>query len=148
MSDDQASSAANADRQIFPSGARVDLRPGQPITTNWHFRSQPDYPVDLYFLIDLSYTMRDDLETVSKLTADIAREMSGVTRDLRIGFGAFVDKPFFPFVVPTRSYLLNPCQGVGEEQVICDPPFLFKHILSLTSNFEEFRRKTILSRVK
>ncbi|VDN13109.1 unnamed protein product, partial [Dibothriocephalus latus] len=91
--------------------------------------------------------MRDDLETVSRLTEDIANSFTAVTKDLRMGFGAFVDKPVFPFVVPTKEALANPClSGVGNEDLQCDPPFLYKHILSLTNNFEEFRKKTILSR--
>lgn len=114
---------------------------------NFTFQSISDYPVDLYFLTDLSYTMIDDLETVSRLTNDIVLTMRNVTKKLQMGFGAFVDKPVFPFVVPTPEYLRNPCLNVGTKNLHCDPPFLYKHILSLTDNFEEFREKTKVARV-
>ncbi|VEL29043.1 unnamed protein product [Protopolystoma xenopodis] len=124
----------------------MNVRPADILETEFAFQSISDYPVDLYFLIDLSYTMRDDLETVSALTNDIAHSMRQVTKQLRLGFGAFVDKPVFPFVVPTPEYLSNPCLSVGNEQLHCDPPFLYKHIVSLTDNFEEFKEKTKLTR--
>ncbi|KAF8564874.1 hypothetical protein P879_05328 [Paragonimus westermani] len=90
--------------------------------------------------------MSDDLETVSHLTSDIVLTMRNVTKKLQMGFGAFVDKPVFPFVVPTPEYLRNPCLNVGTKPLQCDPPFLFKHILSLTENFEEFKEKTQVTR--
>ncbi|KAL7057357.1 hypothetical protein AAHC03_019090 [Spirometra sp. Aus1] len=133
--------------QLTPTSQKVSIRPHDTLQTEFLFQSVTDYPVDLYFLVDLSYTMRDDLETVSRLTEDIANSFTAVTKDLRLGFGAFVDKPVFPFVVPTKEALANPClSGVGNEDLQCDPPFLYKHILSLTNNFDEFRKKTILSR--
>lgn len=133
--------------QLLPSLSELYLRPKETFSTNFTFQSISDYPVDLYFLVDLSYTMRDDLDTVSRVTEDIVSALQKVTKQLRLGFGAFVDKPVFPFVVPTREALANPClSGVGNEDLHCDPPFLYKHILSLTDDFDEFRQKTKLAR--
>ncbi|VDP93567.1 unnamed protein product [Echinostoma caproni] len=125
----------------------MKIRPNDPLVVNFTFQSISDYPVDLYFLTDLSYTMSDDLETVSNMTNDIVLTMRNVTKKLQMGFGAFVDKPVFPFVVPTPQYLQNPCLNVGTKELHCDPPFLYKHILSLTDNFEEFREKTKVTRI-
>ena len=133
---------------MTPSRQKVSVRPHDSLRTDFTFQSISDYPVDIYFLVDQSYTMRDDLETVSRLTKDIAKSFTAVTKDLRMGFGAFVDKPVFPFIVPTPEAQVNPClYGVGNQDLQCDPPFLYKHILSLTDDFAEFERKTILSRV-
>lgn len=137
----------NEGAQLLPQSQFVKIRPGDNVVTNFTFQSISDYPVDLYFLTDLSYTMIDDLETVSHLTHEIVSIMRNVTKKLQMGFGAFVDKPVFPFVVPTPKYLRNPCLNVGTKMLHCDPPFLFKHILSLTSNFEEFKEMTKVARV-
>lgn len=136
------------DAQLTPPNLKVSVRPHDTLTTEFVFQSLTDYPVDVYFLVDLSYTMRDDLETVSRLTKHIAESFTAVTKDLRMGFGAFVDKPVFPFVVPTKEALANPClSGVGVVDLHCDPPFLYKHILSLTGDLEQFEKATVLSRV-
>ncbi|KAM7539348.1 hypothetical protein Aperf_G00000051599 [Anoplocephala perfoliata] len=135
------------DAQLTPPLQKVSIRPHDSLRTDFTFQSITDYPVDIYFLVDQSYTMRDDLETVSRLTKDIANSFTAVTKDLRMGFGAFVDKPVFPFIIPTPEAQVNPClYDVGNQDLQCDPPFLYKHILSLTDDFAEFERKTILSR--
>ncbi|VDP96657.1 unnamed protein product [Trichobilharzia regenti] len=139
--------SSTEDIQLTPRSQSLNVRPGGTMVVNFTFQSISDYPVDLYFLTDLSYTMIDDLETVSRLTNDIVLTMRNVTKKLQMGFGAFVDKPVFPFVVPTPEYLRNPCLNVGTKNLHCDPPFLYKHILSLTDNFEEFREKTKVARV-
>lgn len=136
----------SADIQLTPRSQSVRVRPNEPLNVSFTFQSISDYPVDLYFLTDLSYTMRDDLETVSQLTNDIVLAMRKVTKKLHMGFGAFVDKPVFPFIVPTKEYLQNPCLNVGNASIQCDPPFLFKHILSLTDEYEAFRKATKFAR--
>lgn len=143
-----AGSVTNYDAQLTPLKQKVSVRPHGSLTMEFVFQSIKDYPVDIYFLVDQSYTMRDDLETVSQLTEDIAKSFTAVTKDLRMGFGAFVDKPVFPFIVPTKEAQANPClYGVGNQDLQCDPPFLYKHILSLTDDFAKFKAETILSRV-
>ncbi|KAF6775275.1 hypothetical protein AHF37_05581 [Paragonimus kellicotti] len=142
----ESSHSPSGDVQLTPRWRSVSVRPNEALVINFTFQSISDYPVDLYFLTDLSYTMSDDLETVSHLTNDIVLTMRNVTKKLQMGFGAFVDKPVFPFVVPTPEYLRNPCLNVGTKPLQCDPPFLFKHILSLTENFEEFKEKTQVTR--
>ncbi|CAH8501676.1 unnamed protein product [Dicrocoelium dendriticum] len=144
--DGDALPPVSEDIQLTPRSQHVRVRPNEALVVNFTFQSISDYPVDLYFLIDLSYTMSDDLETVSQLTNDIVLTMRNVTKKLHMGFGAFVDKPVFPFVVPTPEYLRNPCLNVGSKVLQCDPPFLYKHILPLTDNYEEFQKKTKVTR--
>lgn len=62
------------------------------------FRQALDYPVDLYYLMDLSNSMRDDKAQLAELGNKLAAEMSGITSNFRLGFGSFVDKTVAPYV--------------------------------------------------
>uniref|UniRef100_UPI00358E5D80 integrin beta-1-like n=1 Tax=Myxine glutinosa TaxID=7769 RepID=UPI00358E5D80 len=87
--------------------------------------------------MDLSYSMKDDLENVKKLGTELQRRMEDVTSDFRIGFGAFVDKTVMPYVSTVPGKLRNPC-GVQEE--ICSRPFGFRNVLPLTARSDRFNR--------
>lgn len=71
-----------------------------------------DYPVDLYYLMDLSYSMKDDLIRLQILGNKLAETMGKTTSKLRMGFGAFVDKTSYPYTIeyPAGS-VQNPCIG-------------------------------------
>lgn len=49
------------------------------------FKRAEDYPIDLYYLMDLSYSMEDDLENVKKLGTTLMEKMSKITSDFQIG---------------------------------------------------------------
>ncbi|OWK16736.1 ITGB7, partial [Cervus elaphus hippelaphus] len=53
--------------QLAPQRVRVTLRPGEPQQLPVRFLRAEGYPVDLYYLMDLSYSMKDDLERVRQL---------------------------------------------------------------------------------
>lgn len=57
-----------------------------------------DYPVDLYYLMDLSKSMEDDKEKLSKLGDLLSDTMRNITSNFRLGFGSFVDKVLMPYV--------------------------------------------------
>jgi integrin beta 1 len=57
-----------------------------------------DYPLDLYYLMDLSQSMKDDKDKLSALGNDLAKTMRAKSNNLRMGFGSFVDKRTMPFV--------------------------------------------------
>lgn len=57
-----------------------------------------DYPVDLYYLMDLSKSMYDDKEKLSYLGDKLATTMKKLTSNFRLGFGSFVDKVVMPYV--------------------------------------------------
>ena len=71
-----------------------------------------DYPVDLYYLMDLSYSMGDDLIKLRTLADKLAATMGRTTSNLRMGFGAFVDKTVSPYMYtyPPEA-VTNPCLG-------------------------------------
>ncbi len=58
---------------------------GEPQKIKLKFKRAEDYPIDLYYLMDLSYSMKDDLENVKNLGTSLMKEMSKITSDFRIG---------------------------------------------------------------
>ncbi|XP_025739266.1 integrin beta-7 isoform X2 [Callorhinus ursinus] len=124
--------------QLAPQRVRVTLRPGEPQRLRVSFRRAEGYPVDLYYLMDLSYSMKDDLERVRQLGHALLMRLQEVTHSVRIGFGSFVDKTVLPFVSTVPSKLRHPCPTRLER---CQPPFSFHHVLSLTGDAEAFERE-------
>jgi hypothetical protein len=46
---------------------------GEPVTFTVNVRPAKNYPVDLYFLMDLSKTMQDDLGNLKSLAGNICK---------------------------------------------------------------------------
>ncbi|EMP26993.1 Integrin beta-2, partial [Chelonia mydas] len=111
---------------------------GQPAEFNVTFRRAEGYPIDLYYLMDLSYSMHDDLEKVKKLGGDLLAALNSITTSGQIGFGSFVDKTVLPFVNTHPEKLKNPCPN---KDATCQPPFAFRHVLSLTGEANVFDRE-------
>lgn len=63
--------------------------------------------------MDLSASMEDDKDNLSKLGSKLATEMQALTRDFRLGFGSFVDKVEMPYV------------STVPEKWVCDGKILF-----------------------
>lgn len=67
--------------------------------------------------------------------------MRKITKDVRLGFGSFVDKVLMPYVNILKDRLKSPCSD-------CESPYSFKHRLSLSENISVFRdnvNKTLMS---
>ncbi|XP_055521127.1 integrin beta-1-B-like [Leucoraja erinacea] len=120
--------------QIRPQKLTLKLRSGEPQTFSLTFKRAEDYPIDLYYLMDLSFSMKDDLENVKKLGTELKNEMQKITSDFRIGFGSFVDKTVMPYISTTPAKRKNPCPN-GE---ICTSPFSYKNVLPLTNDGSKF----------
>lgn len=58
---------------------------GQAAVFNVTFQRAKGYPIDLYYLMDLSYSMLDDLINVKKLGGDLLRALNEITESGRIG---------------------------------------------------------------
>lgn len=71
-----------------------------------------DYPVDLYYLMDLSRSMYDDKEKLSLLGDQLAYTMKKITSNFRLGFGSFVDKVVMPFVSTVPEKYVSTFQHV------------------------------------
>ncbi|XP_074729473.1 integrin beta-6 isoform X4 [Strix uralensis] len=121
--------------QISPQKLTLRLRPGHEETIQIKVHQTEDYPIDLYYLMDLSASMDDDLNTIKELGSTLSKEMSKLTSNFRLGFGSFVEKPVSPFIKTTAAEINNPCRSVPYE---CLPTFGYKHVLSLTNDAEKF----------
>ncbi|XP_037386868.1 integrin beta-1-A-like isoform X1 [Pygocentrus nattereri] len=122
--------------QIQPQKLTLNLRAGEPQKFSLTFKRAEDYPIDLYYLMDLSFSMKDDLENVKNLGTDLMKEMQTITSDFRIGFGSFVEKTVMPYISTTPAKLLNPCTADQN----CTSPFSYKNVLKLTKNGAEFNK--------
>lgn len=56
-----------------------------PHDFNVEFKRAEGYPIDLYYLMDLSYSMKDDLEKIKSLGQDILDTLLKHTQTVRIG---------------------------------------------------------------
>jgi len=122
--------------QIRPQVIDVDARPGQSINIQFSYKQVEDYPVDLYYLLDLSQSMKDDLANLRSLGKSISREMKGITQDFSLGFGSFVDKTVMPYISTLPEKLANPCTDS-----VCQPSYGYHNSLPLTNATEEFEEK-------
>lgn len=52
---------------------------------NVSFKRVEGYPVDLYYLMDLSYSMKDDLENVKELGQELFAALNKITDHAQIG---------------------------------------------------------------
>ncbi|KAL0984409.1 hypothetical protein UPYG_G00141040 [Umbra pygmaea] len=143
----KASRDTSQTTQIQPQKLHITLRPDDSQRFEVKVRQVEDYPVDLYYLMDLSNSMHDDLTSLRSLGKQLADEMARTTSNLRMGFGAFVDKPLSPYMyISPKEALLNPCYGIN---LTCLPQFGYKHVLSLTeevTRFTEEVKKQMVSR--
>uniref|UniRef100_A0A8C7K3S2 Integrin beta n=1 Tax=Oncorhynchus kisutch TaxID=8019 RepID=A0A8C7K3S2_ONCKI len=142
---DKASGAADDVTQIRPQKLSLTLRPDDARRFTVTVKQVEDYPVDLYYLMDLSYSMRDDLARLRSLGNQLAAAMGRTTSNLRMGFGAFVDKPLSPYMYTyPEEAVSNPCYGI---QTRCLPQFGYKHVLSLTKQVERFTEEVAKQQV-
>ncbi|XP_013400063.1 integrin beta-PS [Lingula anatina] len=117
--------------QLSPQVMNLVLRPNKPVTFELTFRLAEDYPVDLYYLMDLSQSMKNDKDKLAALGNQISDRMSNITKNFRLGFGSFVDKVTMPWISTVPAKLISPCDG-------CAAPYGFKNQLPLTVNTSLF----------
>lgn len=82
---------------------------GETHSISVDYAQAEDYPVDLYYLMDLSKSMEDDKDKLSQLGDLLAQSMRNITSNFRLGFGSFVDKVVMPYVstVPKKWVFIN-----------------------------------------
>ncbi|TRY54956.1 hypothetical protein DNTS_020719 [Danionella cerebrum] len=126
--------------QLSPQNVNITLRVGVPYEFTVEFKRAQGYPIDLYYLMDLSFSMQDDLEQIKTLGQEILKKLKEITKTVRIGFGSFVDKEMLPYVCEVKARRKNPCPNrIYEDQ--CQEAFTFKNVLPLTSDAREFERE-------
>ncbi|KAL9966542.1 hypothetical protein ACROYT_G024630 [Oculina patagonica] len=125
------------DVKVTPQNLTLSLRPGQPATIKVDVKMPENYPVDLYYLMDLSGSMVEDLKKFPSLGQQIAKEMKNITTRFRLGFGGFVDKPVAPYIATEPARLAHPLDPTAAKPVSV-PAFGFINQLKLTPNYAEF----------
>ncbi|XP_014891238.1 integrin beta-2 [Poecilia latipinna] len=132
------SSGSTEPVQMTPQKIDLKLRPGLPHKFKVSFKRAEGYPVDLYYLMDLSYSMKDDLANVKRLGGNLFDALNKITKDAKIGFGAFVDKTVLPYTNTNEEKLKKPCD---ESETQCQAAFGYRHVLSMTPSRDVFRQK-------
>jgi integrin beta 1 len=127
----------NSDRgneavQLSPQNITIKLRPNAPFKFQVSFRQAENYPVDLYYVMDMSNSMNDDKARLALLGDLLADKMRNITQNFRLGFGSFVDKKTMPYVSTVPEKLNEPCTG-------CAAPYGFRNQLNLTEDTSRFK---------
>ncbi|KAI2800139.1 Integrin beta-1, partial [Blomia tropicalis] len=135
--DEELSDKADEDKdpiQLRPQRISLQLRPKYPVSVKVSLKQALDYPVDLYYLMDLSKSMEDDKAKLAELGNILAGKMKNLTSNFRLGFGSFVDKVVMPYVSTVPEKLIQPCTG-------CAAPYGFKNHMKLDTEQDEFVTK-------
>ncbi|XP_050304275.1 integrin beta-PS isoform X1 [Anthonomus grandis grandis] len=119
--------------QVGPQRINLKLRARQSYSVYMSYTQAEDYPVDMYYLMDLSRSMLDDKEKLSLLGDQLAYTMQQVTSNFTLGFGSFVDKVVMPYVSTLPENLRHPCSD-------CAAPYGYKHAMTLSQNTYQFSR--------
>lgn len=130
--------------QIQPQRIRLSLKPRETKKIEFSFRPAKNYPLDLYYLMDLTWSMKDDKETLVSLRDDLPEMLKNLTDNFRLGFGSFAEKPIMPFISVDERRRANPCTV---EEEACEATYSYKHHLSLTNKVNEFIEKVNSSSV-
>jgi len=126
--------------QLKPQKVTIRLRPHSTHTLKLQFKQALDYPIDLYYLMDLSKSMEDDRDNLVKLGNDISNQMQKITTNFRLGFGSFVEKVVMPYVNTVPEKLNAPCTD-------CAAPYGFIHHMALDTNANRFSERVNQSRI-
>uniref|UniRef100_A0A0P6D6L5 Integrin beta n=1 Tax=Daphnia magna TaxID=35525 RepID=A0A0P6D6L5_9CRUS len=119
---DEALGQEGSGNQLKPQKILVKTSPHKPVNFQIKFRRVSGYPVDLYYIMDLSTSMKASKEKLVNLAASLADAMRNITTDFRMGFGSFIDKPISPFA--------NEMQPLK--------PYLFRHHMKLSKDATTF----------
>ena len=117
--------------QLKPQHVQLSMRVNEAYNMDFYYEQAIDYPVDLYYLMDLSKSMEDDKEKLSALGDLLAESMQRLTSNFKLGFGSFVDKVVMPYVSTVQRKLEEPCDG-------CAAPYGYKHHMRLSSDTTSF----------
>ncbi|XP_065194784.1 integrin beta-1-like [Sycon ciliatum] len=118
--------------QVAPQKFFVRLRPHEQVQMKIKLRPQPNYPLDVYYLMDHSNSMKDDLDTLKLNSVSLANAIRSVSNNYRIGYGSYVDKTTAPFALMQGFNVLYPCAG-------CKKPYSFTNTLPLINDSQLFQ---------
>ncbi|XP_076978341.1 integrin beta-8 isoform X2 [Tamandua tetradactyla] len=123
--------------QVTPGEVEIQLRPGAEANFMLKIHPLKKYPVDLYYLVDVSASMHNNIEKLNSVGNDLSRKMAFFSHDFRLGFGSYVDKTVSPYISIHPERIHNQCSDYNLD---CMPPHGYIHVLSLTENITEFTK--------
>lgn len=123
--------------QLKPDKIRLKVRQNTKIKFNVTFDQAEKYPLDIYYLMDLTYSMKDHQEALVKQAEQISKSMEDITTKFRLGFGSFVDKVVMPYSNMLPAKLENPCSA----NIPCIRAYGYRNHLSLTNDSKLFLQK-------
>ncbi|KAF1593021.1 UNVERIFIED_CONTAM: Integrin beta-4, partial [Eudyptes pachyrhynchus] len=126
--------------QVSPQAMFMQLRAGEEMSFNMDVFQPSESPVDLYILMDFSYSMSDDLDNLKSMGQNLAEFLRNLTSNYTIGFGKFVDKVSSPQTDMRPEKLREPWNNA-------DSPFSFKNVIRLTSNINYFSQELKKERI-
>ena len=147
---DKQESPLTEDNQVSLKSINLKLRVSEPVSFSVSLKAAKNFPLDLYMLMDLSGSFRDDLERVKVLAPQLPLALQNVSSDFLIGFGTFVDKPSLPYTSSIQKNTIYNVSGQPscERENLCAKPFDYEHVISLTSSSDLFNssvQETIIS---
>lgn len=89
--------------QIKPQRIKLTLRKGEKYNLKFQYKMTENFPVDLYYIMDLSNSMRPYKVKLAQLGNKLAQAMRELTTNFRLGFGSFIDKVELPFVATSKN---------------------------------------------
>ncbi|NWT43249.1 ITB4 protein, partial [Chroicocephalus maculipennis] len=126
--------------QVSPQGMFMQLRAGEEMSFDMDVFQPLESPVDLYILMDFSYSMSDDLDNLKSMGEKLAEFLQALTSNYTIGFGKFVDKVSSPQTDMRPLKLREPWNNA-------DSPFSFKNVIRLTSDIDSFSKELRKERI-
>ncbi|XP_060638096.2 integrin beta-8 [Anolis sagrei] len=135
--DDISISSNEVHVQVTPGEVTVHLYPGSEASFMLKVHPLEKYPVDLYYLVDVSASMHKNIEKLNSVGFDLSQKMKNISVDLRLGFGSYVDKTVSPYISIHPGRIHNQC---SDYDLDCMPPHGYIHVLSLTDQIAEFGR--------
>ncbi|XP_062447867.1 integrin beta-4 isoform X4 [Rhea pennata] len=126
--------------EVSPQSMFMRLRAGEEMNFDMDVFQPLESPVDLYILMDFSYSMSDDLDNLKSMGQKLAKFLQALTSNYTIGFGKFVDKVSSPQTDMRPEKLREPWNNA-------DSPFSFKNVIRLTSNIDYFSKELRKERI-
>lgn len=123
--------------QMKPQEILLRIRPSETVKVPFEFYLAKDYPVDMYFLMDLSYTMKRYIDQLATVAKDLVSSIRKLTGTLHVGIGSFIDKVLLPYTDTSFQGIQNPCRSASQP-FQCMKTYNFKQIMKLTSSITDF----------
>jgi hypothetical protein len=133
------------DIQMRPQKLRLKLRAGKPQQFTLNFRPSRNFPLDVYFLLDVTGSFSQRFrDTVTPLATELVSALQTISERYAVAFGGFGDKRAIPYALPNqdpRAYITNINSfGAPERcanQLItnvadCNPTISFRHTTALS----------------